>query len=164
MEQRSSSLENHRAMSSGHSERRSSLPEILRKFEDKSGPARVLVAEDDFLIAMQTEDALSAAGLQVVGTAVSAEEAIAMGMQERPVLVVMDIRLAGRHDGIDAARELFQQLNIRCIFATANDDFHNRERARPYAPLGWLAMPYTMTSLLAAVADALILLAEDRLT
>ena len=138
------------------------LPEVLSRFEDKTGPARVLVAEDDFLIAMQTEDALSAAGLQVVGTAVSAEEAIAMATQERPVLVVMDIRLAGRNDGIDAARELFQQLKIRCIFATANDDVHNRERARPYAPLGWLAKPYTMTSLLAAVADALILLAEDQ--
>jgi two-component system, response regulator PdtaR len=155
MEQRSSSSDN-------HSERRSLLPEVLSRFEDKTGPARVLVAEDDFLIAMQTEDALSAAGLQVVGTAVSAEEAIAMATQERPVLVVMDIRLAGRNDGIDAARELFQQLKIRCIFATANDDVHNRERARPYAPLGWLAKPYTMTSLLAAVADALILLAEDQ--
>jgi DNA-binding NarL/FixJ family response regulator len=155
MEQRSSSSDN-------HSERRSLLPEVLSRFEDKTGPARVLVAEDDFLIAMQTEDALSAAGLQVVGTAVSAAEAIAMATQERPVLVVMDIRLAGRNDGIDAARELFQQLKIRCIFATANDDVHNRERARPYAPLGWLAKPYTMTSLLAAVADALILLAEDQ--
>jgi two-component system, response regulator PdtaR len=155
MEQRSSSSDN-------HSERRSLLPEVLSRFEDKTGPARVLVAEDDFLIAMQTEDALSAAGLQVVGTAVSAEEAIAMATQERPVLVVMDIRLAGRNDGIDAARELFQQLKIRCIFATANDDVHNRERARPYAPLGWLAKPYTMTSLLAAVTDALILLAEDQ--
>src|SRR5215831_1041599 len=147
MEQRSSSVENHRAMPSGHSERRSSLPEILRRFEDRSGPARVLVAEDDFLIAMQTEDALSAAGLQVVGTAVSAEEAITMAMQEHPLLVVMDVRLAGRHDGIDAARELFQQLNIRCIFATANDDLHTRERAQRFAPFGWLTKPYTMKSL-----------------
>jgi DNA-binding NarL/FixJ family response regulator len=113
------------------------------------------VVEDDFLIAMQTEAALRDAGFDVVGPAATAEEAVALATEERPFLAVMDIRLASKRDGIDAARELFQELDIRCIFATAHDDAGTRKRAEPYAPLGWLAKPYTMASLVALVADAL---------
>jgi two-component system, response regulator PdtaR len=140
------------------SERRqklSSVDEIPGSFGARSGPLRVAIAEDDFLIAMQTEDALSAAGLRVVGIARTAGEVIELARRERPRLVIMDIRLGGRRDGVEAARELFQQFGIRCIFATANDDPHTRERAEIYAPLGWLTKPYTVASLLAAVADAL---------
>jgi DNA-binding NarL/FixJ family response regulator len=134
-------------------------PRSLSKLERASGAiherARVLVVEDDFLIAMQTEGALREAGFEVVGPATTAEEAVALAAEERPFLAVMDIRLAGKRDGIDAARELFQDLDIRCIFATAHDDAHIRARAEPYAPLGWLAKPYTMASLIALVGDAL---------
>jgi two-component system, response regulator PdtaR len=119
---------------------------------------RVAVAEDDFLVAMQMEDALSAAGLWVVGVARTADEVIDLARRERPRLVIMDIRLGGMRDGIDAARELFQQFGIRCIFATANDDRRTRERAEACAPLGWLTKPYTIASLLAAVTDALVAL------
>jgi len=122
--------------------------------ENGQGPARILIVEDDFLIAMQTEAALTEAGFHVVGTATTAEEAVTLAKEERPFLVVMDIRLASRRDGIDAAGELFRDLNIRCIFATAHDDPHTRKRAEPYAPLGWLAKPYTMASLVALVMDA----------
>lgn len=117
-------------------------------------PARILVVEDDFLIAMQTESALAAAGFHVIGTAATAEEAVALAEKERPVLAVMDIRLASKRDGIDAARELYEALDIRCIFATAHDDESTRQRAAPYAPLGWLAKPYTTASLVALVTAA----------
>jgi DNA-binding NarL/FixJ family response regulator len=66
----------------------------------------------------------------------------------------MDIRLASTRDGIDAARQLYQDFSIRCIFATAHDDAHTRGRAEPYAPLGWLPKPYTMASLVTVVAEA----------
>jgi two-component system, response regulator PdtaR len=119
---------------------------------------RVAVAEEDFLIAMQMEDALLAAGLRVVGLARTADEVIDLARREHPLLVIMDVRLGGTRDGIDAARELYRQFGIRCIFATANDDRHTRERAEAYAPLGWLTKPYTIASLLAAVTDALVAL------
>jgi two-component system, response regulator PdtaR len=122
--------------------------------EEAQGPTRILIVEDDFLIAMQTEAALTEAGFHVVGTAATAEEAIALAKQERPLLAVMDIRLASARDGIDAAKDLFSELNIRCIFATAHDDPHTRQRAEPCAPLGWLAKPYTMASLVALVMEA----------
>src|ERR1051326_6668459 len=64
-------------------------------------PARVLVVEDDFLIAMQTETALREAGFQVIGPATTAEEAVALAADAHPCLAVMDIRLASKRDGID---------------------------------------------------------------
>jgi DNA-binding NarL/FixJ family response regulator len=112
------------------------------------------VVEDDFLIALQAEIALAEAGFEVIGAATTAEEAIDLARKERPSLAVMDIRLASARDGIDAARELFKELDIRCIFATAHDDPEIRRRAEPYAPLGWLAKPYTTTSLVALVIEA----------
>lgn len=126
--------------------------------QDKQGPARVLIVEDDFLIAMQTEVALTAAGFDVVGPATTAEEAVDLAREAQPWLAVMDIRLASSRDGIDAARELYQDFAIRCIFATAHDDAHTRGRAEPYAPLGWLPKPYTMASLVNVVAEAIALL------
>jgi DNA-binding NarL/FixJ family response regulator len=114
----------------------------------------VLIVEDDFLIGMQTEIALTEAGFDVVGVATTADEAVALARQHRPSLAVMDIRLAGHRDGIDAAGELFRELGIRCVFATAHDDQRTRALAEPFAPLGWLAKPYTMASLVAAVQKA----------
>jgi two-component system, response regulator PdtaR len=122
--------------------------------EGAQGPTRILIVEDDFLIAMQTEAALTEAGLLVVGIATTAEEAVALAREQRPLLAVMDVRLASQRDGIEAARELLSELNIRCIFATAHDDPHTRRRAEPCAPLGWLAKPYTMASLVALVMEA----------
>jgi DNA-binding NarL/FixJ family response regulator len=123
--------------------------------EDTDKAAGVLIVEDDFLIAMQTESALTDAGFHVVGIATTAEEAIGLTREHRPQIAVMDIRLAGRRDGIEAAGELFLNFGVRCVFATAHDDQRTRERAQPFAPLGWLAKPYTMASLIALVRQAI---------
>ena len=103
---------------------------------------------------MQAEIALMDAGFAVSGIATTAEEALAFAKQRQPALVVMDIRLAGQRDGIDAARDLFHELGLRCVFATAHDDLETRVRAEPFAPLGWLAKPYTMPSLVKLVREA----------
>lgn len=116
----------------------------------------VLIVDDDFLIGMQSESALANAGFRVVGIANTAEEAVVLARAHNPVLALMDIRLAGRRDGIDAAGELFRELGIRCVFATAHDNQHMRARAEPFAPLGWLTKPYTMASLVAIVRDAVL--------
>jgi DNA-binding NarL/FixJ family response regulator len=110
-----------------------------------------LVVEDDFLVAMQIEAALTDAGFALSGTAASGEEAIAMATAIRPALVLMDIRLAGQMDGVDAALTLFREQGIRCIFATAHHDPEVRRRAAPAEPLGWLQKPYTMPAMLEAV-------------
>ncbi len=85
----------------------------------------------------------------------SAEESVRLVRSESPALVIMDVRLAGRGDGVDAALTIFRETGIRCIFATAHNDAHIRSRAQPAAPLGWLAKPYAPHSLIAMVRQAL---------
>jgi len=115
---------------------------------------RILIVEDDLLIASQMEEALTDAGFQIAGTASTGKEALQLAHSQSPTLVVMDIRLAGDRDGIDTALELFRSHGIRCIFASAYSDQEAQRRAAPAAPLGWLQKPYTMASLTAKVRAA----------
>jgi two-component system, response regulator PdtaR len=116
--------------------------------------ARVLVVEDDYLVAAEIESALDQAGFDVIGIANSADEALELAAAERPLLAVMDIRLNGRRDGIDTALELFAAHGIRCIFATAHQTADARGRATPAKPIAWLPKPYTMRTLVAVVRQA----------
>jgi two-component system, response regulator PdtaR len=137
-------------------------PELVFACDDSAGsakqadpPARILIVEDDFVVADKIDRALSNAGFEVAGVAASAEEALELAESQKPALAVMDVRLAGEGDGIHTARELFRKFGIRCIFATAQYDQHSLERAQPAMPLGWLQKPYSIVSLVNAVRRAL---------
>jgi two-component system, response regulator PdtaR len=125
-------------------------------------PPRILILEDDYLIATQIEAALMQAGFDIAGIASSAEEAAELAASERPALVVADIRLAGKRDGIDAAIQLFRDYGIRSVFATAHHNPETRRRAKPANPLGWLPKPYTMAALVQLVRQALSDIREEK--
>jgi len=142
------------------------MVEILPPFKprpvfarDDSGGGRVncgderhvLIVEDEFLIAADAQSALTEAGFDVVAIAASAEEALQAVAVREPALVIIDIRLPGRRDGIDLALELFRTHGLRSIFATAHIDAEAQKRAEPAQPLGWLPKPYTSASLVALV-------------
>ena len=120
-----------------------------------SNERRVLIVEDDFLIASDAQAALIEAGFEVVGVAASAEEATRIVSTLRLALVIMDIRLIGRRDGVDLALELFHKHGLRCIFATAHIDAEAQKRAEPAHPLGWLPKPYRPAALVALVQRVL---------
>lgn len=143
-------------------------PYVLFARKDESGSkkstserARIVIAEDDYLVATQMEDALMQAGFLPAAVVASAEEAVKAAVDNRVALVIMDIRLAGKRDGVDAAIELFQKHGMRCIFATAHVDAAVRQRAEDAHPLGWLQKPYSMTSLIELVREALGRLDDD---
>ncbi|HEX8240787.1 MAG TPA: response regulator [Allosphingosinicella sp.] len=115
----------------------------------------ILLVEDDFLVGMEAETGLEEAGYEVAGIAATAEEAVALAGGRRPALAVMDIRLAGERDGVDAAIEIFRTFGIRSIFASAHGDVRTRARAEAAQPLGWVAKPYRVETLLKAVQEAL---------
>jgi CheY-like chemotaxis protein len=116
---------------------------------------RILIVEDEYFVALDAEDALTAAGFTVVGVAASAEEAVEIAAAEVPDLVLMDIRLAGPRDGIAAATEIRSRLGIPSLFATAHSDAATRARGDAAAsPLGWLTKPYTQSAVAAAVGEA----------
>jgi DNA-binding NarL/FixJ family response regulator len=116
--------------------------------------ARILLVEDDFLVAMTMENDLAEGNYEIAGVANSADAAVSLAKKARPDLVVMDIRLVGPRDGVDAALEIFAATGIRCLFATANADAQARTRAAPAQPLGWLQKPYGREALLSALAEA----------
>jgi DNA-binding NarL/FixJ family response regulator len=113
--------------------------------------SRILIVEDDYLVGLELEHRLTEAGYEVVGIAATAEEALAIAQVERPTLTIMDIRLAGERDGIDAAAEIFRTLGIRSIFASAHSDPEIRKRGEVAQPVGWLQKPYSAESLIALI-------------
>lgn len=117
-------------------------------------PDRILVIEDDLLIASEIEETLAGAGFDIVGVATTGEEALQLAETRAPDFAVIDIRLAGDRDGIDTALELFRLHGIRCIFASAHSDHEARRRVEEAAPFGWLQKPYSMASLTAMARTA----------
>lgn len=115
---------------------------------DTRGHDRILIIEDDLLVASQMEATLTEAGFDVIAIVTRGEEALELAATNNPDLAVIDIRLAGDRDGVDTALELFRLHGIRCIFASAYSSDHDaRRRAGPAAPVAWLQKPFTMASL-----------------
>lgn len=110
------------------------------------------------MIGIELEARLIEAGFEVVGIAITADEAIALAGSVDPTLVIMDIRLRGDRDGIDAATEIFNALGIRSIFVTAHQEASFVARASVASPLGWLAKPYEMAALISLIRQALLTL------
>ena len=113
--------------------------------------ARVLIVEDDYLVAMELEEGLKEAGLAIIGTARSVAEALAFAAAEQPDIAIVDIRILGPGDGIEAAIELRNRFDVPCVFASAHVDADTMARAAPAQALGWISKPYSI----AAVVDLL---------
>jgi DNA-binding NarL/FixJ family response regulator len=116
---------------------------------------RILIVEDDYLVALELQAGLAHAGFDVVGVAMSAREAINLAKSAQPALAIVDVRIAGTRDGVETAIELFRDYGIRSIFATAHADAETRARAQPASPLAWLAKPYSASRLIPLIRDAL---------
>ncbi len=116
---------------------------------------RILIVEDEWFIAIESEAILTAGGYRVVGTAASADEAVTLAERERPDLVLMDIRLRGTRDGVDAALEIHRRFGIVCVFATAHSEPTLQTRAADARPAGWLTKPFSERQLIQAVERAL---------
>jgi two-component system, response regulator PdtaR len=136
------------------------VPPVLapdhRRGRDKAAdPRQVLIVEDEFFVALDLETTLRGAGFEVVGVANNAVDAVRLAEAHKPSVIVMDVRLVGERDGIDAAIEIFERFGIRSIFASAHNDPGTMARAARANAAGWLAKPYSSKSLLAAVEAAI---------
>jgi AmiR/NasT family two-component response regulator len=116
---------------------------------------RILVVEDEALIAEEIEDRLSRLGFQVVGLADTAAKAIHLTEQTRPGLVLMDIRLKGEPDGIAAAAAITERLNVPVVFLTAHADEPTLQRAKATGPFGYVLKPFHERDLVVAVEVAI---------
>jgi two-component system, response regulator PdtaR len=117
---------------------------------------RILIVEDNQFVAHQCQRALTDAGCEVVDIVTSADEAVRVALERRPQLVLMDIYLPGKRDGVDAAIEIFERRGIRSIFASAPADSVVKARAEIARPLAWLPKPFSDKKLLATVESAIV--------
>jgi CheY-like chemotaxis protein len=115
---------------------------------------RVLIVEDDAIIAMHLALLVAELGHEVCATAVSAAAAITQASTHHPDVVLMDIRLAQGSSGIDAAKDLHAQHALRCIFLSANLDEETRATLEPYAPIDFVGKPVLPVALQRALKKA----------
>lgn len=105
-------------------------------------PFFILVAEDEAIVAMDIQNRLAAMGYQSAGCAASGEEVLALVEEKRPHLVLMDIRLQGDMDGIEAAEVIRRQFHVPVVFLTAYSEEATLQRAKLVEPFGYILKPF----------------------
>lgn len=102
---------------------------------------RILVVEDERIVALDMEMFLTDMGHEITGVAATAEEAIRKAEETVPDVLLMDIMLDGEMDGIEAAEVIRRRFSIPVIYVTAHADKETRERAESTKPLAYLIKP-----------------------
>jgi chemotaxis response regulator CheB len=115
---------------------------------------RVLVVEDDAIRAIDLEEQLRSLGYEVMASVATGEDAL-RAAQDLPDLALVDIRLAGRLDGIETAGLLSERFNVGLICTTSHDDDETIRRLRATHPCGYLGKPLRSRDLHGAVEVAL---------
>ena len=116
---------------------------------------RILVVDDERIIAMDIRHTLGRLGYDVPATAVSGEEAVVLAGETRPDLVLMDISLGEGMDGIEAAAHIKALFDVPIIFLTAYSDDETLARATAEQPFGFLVKPFEERELHSSIAVAL---------
>ncbi len=115
---------------------------------------RILVVEDESIVALDLQDRLEETGYSVPALARTGELAINKAREVQPDLILMDINLAGQIDGIEAAETIRQDFDIPIIFLTAFSDQATLERARAAGPYGYIIKPYEIANVHSAIEMA----------
>ena len=110
--------------------------------DDKTAPPRILLVEDEAIIARDLQRRLERFGYEVVDIADNGADALSLARQHRPTFVFMDIVIQGDMDGIETATALQQQMDVPIVFLTAHADEATIQRAKGAAPYGYLVKPF----------------------
>ncbi len=124
-------------------------------------PTRVLIVEDEAIIAMDLAQRLESYGYVVTGIAASSDQAIELFDSTGPDLVMMDIVIRGGMDGVETAARLRERRDVPVIYLTAFSDDETLRRARATAPQGYLLKPFRPDDIRASIEVALVKHAMD---
>jgi PAS domain S-box-containing protein len=105
-------------------------------------PAKILVVEDETIVARDIQQSLTRLGYDVPTTATSGEEAIRKTKEIDPDLILMDIVLKGQMDGVETVRQINRQFDVPVIYLTAYADDLTLERAKTTSPAGYMLKPF----------------------
>lgn len=121
---------------------------------------KILVVEDEMIVGAKISMQLTGLGYDVTAILPRGEEAILHIKENRPDIILLDIHLKGRLDGIDTALQIQQTDNIPVIFLTANSDEASFTRARSARPYAFIAKPYHLLDLKRAIELTISRMAE----
>ena len=116
---------------------------------------RILIVEDEALIAEELRVRLSRCGAQIVGVLGTAAAAADTALETRPDVMLMDIRLRGRNDGIDAVHRVRQQFAVAVVYLTALSDQVTLARARDAGICAYVTKPFEERQLVVAIEMAI---------
>jgi DNA-binding NtrC family response regulator len=118
-------------------------------------PPRILIVEDEEIVALDIQCQLQRLGYRVSGTARSGDDACRKAARVQPDLVLMDICIEGGVDGVEAARQIRQNARVPVVFLTAYSDAKTLQRARTVEPYGYIIKPFDQRDLQTAIEIAL---------
>lgn len=118
---------------------------------------RVLIVEDDKLLALVEGKLISKLGYEVVGKAATGEEAIKLAIELDPDVIVMDISLKGDMDGVETVEEIRKQSSVPVIYLSGNTDDFNFDRAKRTDFVSYLIKPVTRIELEEPLEEAILL-------
>ncbi len=112
-----------------------------------SSPPKILMVEDDMIIAADISMQLTKLGYEVIGISTRGEDAVHTIENNRPDIILMDIILSGKMNGIDAARIILERFQIPTIFLTSNSDDATFQKAITVKPYAFISKPYQKADL-----------------
>ena len=128
---------------------------------DGTGPARVVIAEDEAIVRLDLKEILTSAGYEVVGETGRGDEAVQLVEEHQPDLAILDVKMPGM-DGLRAAREITSRHQAVVLLLTAFSQRDLIEEARDSGVSAYLVKPFQPRELLPAIADVLAKARQDR--
>ncbi len=117
--------------------------------------ARIIIADDERIVAADLQRRMAALGNTVVAVVGTGEDAVRAALTLRPDLILMDIRMEGAYDGIVAAQKIKAEMDVPIVFVTSFSDKETLHRARETGPFGYVLKPFEERELAATVEMAL---------
>ncbi len=127
------------------------------------GRLRILIVEDDMIVGTHISMLLTEAGYELLGVIPSGEAAVEQIRTSPPDLVLMDVNLKGRMDGVETAHMIYKEFRLPVIFLTANSDPQTFSRAKAAFPFAFISKPFKPSDLLRAIELVVLRLAGEQI-
>jgi len=115
---------------------------------------KVLIVEDESIVAMELSSYVTELGYSVIGRASNGSDAFNLALEHKPDVVLMDVHIKGDEDGIDLVKRLHEAMGISVIYITAFNDDTSLDRAIETDPAGYLTKPFNRKELSAILKIA----------
>ncbi|HPR46437.1 MAG TPA: response regulator [Spirochaetota bacterium] len=116
---------------------------------------KILIVEDESIIALDIKSILSRLGYSVTAIVISGPECLKQISENRPDLILMDIKLKGSMDGIETANIVLKEYNIPIVFITAHSDKSSLQRAKVTKPYGYIVKPVSERELYTTIETSI---------